>query len=391
MSNHRIVWLAAADARGHLVRAHLARRLLAGRGVGVDIVTTNPEGQRFLAALGTPSELLSPHYGVAFDDWQNLDRRRTEAIVARYFLQPSRALRDLRRVAHLARDAAYVVNDFHPLLLVAGHHVGRVVHLYGASLYRAIAHHFEHHAPRLLDRRFARTVDRLAARAYARVEHGLTAPAAGHFRPHDRTFVLPPLISLPRRSREEVRAALGLAPAQRLAAVYLNPHFRHGRLADALHHTLTRRGYHLHAVGEGLTSLGAFSAHDASFADVAAAADVLLAAPGMASCAQARAFGLPFVAVATDQPEQRTNLAALSASPHIATLDLLDPSARESLLSRLDLAIERATTAPRPAPQPAFQRAAHDRWSDVLAGLLAPRPTLDLSPRLVSLSSHPEV
>ena len=75
----RIVWLAAADARGHLVRAHLARSLLAPRGITANIVTTHEDGRRFLAALGTPSEVLSPHYGVAFDRWQNMDRRRNVA------------------------------------------------------------------------------------------------------------------------------------------------------------------------------------------------------------------------------------------------------------------------------------------------------------------------
>ena len=47
----RILYLAVADARGHLMRAHLVRRLLAPVGHRVDVVTTSEEGQRFLDRL----------------------------------------------------------------------------------------------------------------------------------------------------------------------------------------------------------------------------------------------------------------------------------------------------------------------------------------------------
>lgn len=390
------MWLAAADARGHLARAHLARGLLARRGVAADIVTTSEEGRRFLAALGTPSEVLSPHYGVAFDAWQNMDRRRTEACVLRYFLQPSRGLADLRRLAEIAEGASYVVNDFHPLPLLAGERAGRVVHVYGASLYRAIARHFEGRGPGALDRRFAGLVSALAARAHARVEHGLAAPPGGSFRVTDRTFVLPPLVALPRRSRREVRDALGVPEGGKLAAVYLNPHFRDPRLAAALRGALEGRGYILYGVGEGLADHLGFRPHDGSFADVAAASDVLVSAPGMASCAQARAFGLPFVALATDQPEQRSNLRALSSYPLVAPVDLLAPEVRADVSAALGAALDRAeraralvatgerawqSTAPFAAEEArawpsggplAAARTAHERWADVLVGLLPP-------------------
>lgn len=151
----RIVWLAAADARGHLMRAHVMRQVLARRGARVDVVTTSEEGRAFLAALGTPAEVLSCHYGVAFDARQNLARARTEACVLRYLCTPSRGAADLARLAALARGAVYVVNDFHPLLLAAGSR-GReprgplpcpVVHVYGENLWRAIEGNFEGRAP----------------------------------------------------------------------------------------------------------------------------------------------------------------------------------------------------------------------------------------------------
>jgi UDP:flavonoid glycosyltransferase YjiC (YdhE family) len=94
----RIVWLAAADARGHLMRAHLLRGLLGRAGVEVDVITTSEEGRAFLAALGTPAEVLSHHFGVAYDAWQNMARARTEACALEYLLRPSRAAADRRRL-----------------------------------------------------------------------------------------------------------------------------------------------------------------------------------------------------------------------------------------------------------------------------------------------------
>ena len=40
----RIVWLAVAEGRGHLMRAQLAKSLLAPAGVDVDCVTTSDAG-----------------------------------------------------------------------------------------------------------------------------------------------------------------------------------------------------------------------------------------------------------------------------------------------------------------------------------------------------------
>ncbi|MEZ4297046.1 MAG: hypothetical protein R3B70_18925 [Polyangiaceae bacterium] len=386
MKTPRIVWLAAADARGHLARAHLARKLLSHRGIAVDIVTTHTEGQRFIEALGSPSTVLSPHYGVAFDTWQNMDRRRTEATIVRYFLDPARGLTDLSRLREISAGAAYIVNDFHPLLLLAGETLGPVVHVYGATLYQAIAHHFEGRGPGALDRRFSGLVASLAARAYARIEHGLAAPEEGQFRRDDLTFVLPPLIHLPRRPREEVRASLGLTPKDRLAAVYLNPHFRDDRLARTLRDVLADRGYWVHAVGEGLADQRSFRAHDSDFASVACAADLLISAPGMASSAQARSFGVPFVALATDQPEQRANLAALADNPAVVPVDLLallrrapldtgslagrDCPLRTALADAVDRASLARASAPLAPPSIDRLREVHNRWCSVLTGLV---------------------
>src|SRR5262245_29991275 len=139
----RIVWVAAADARGHLMRAHVLRRALAPRGVEVDVLTTSDQGAAFLSTLGTPARVLSKHYALQFDAHHNLDRASTHACVVRYLLRPSRALHDLRRLGQSYAGADLVVNDFHPALFVAPA-LGPlsppppIVHVYGENTWRAI-------------------------------------------------------------------------------------------------------------------------------------------------------------------------------------------------------------------------------------------------------------
>jgi hypothetical protein len=301
--NERIVWLAAADARGHLMRAHLVRTALARRGVAVDILTTSEHGRAFLRALGSPSALLSSRYAIAFDDRQNMSRARTHANILRYTLRGLR--RDLEVLERRAAHADLIVNDFHPALLVGD--VGApVVHVHGTHLWRAIARHFEGSA---LDRPFEAALHALRARSLGIVEHTLEERRDDG----DHRFV-PPIVSVPMRSRDEVRAALGVRPGQRLCAIYLNPHFRDPALATARERSL--EGFVTHAVGEGYRARRGWRAYDPAFVDVAAAADLLVSAPGMGALAMAHVLDRPLVALVSDQPEQRANLAFLRGRPH---------------------------------------------------------------------------
>ena len=376
----RIVWLAAADARGHLMRAHLVRHVLGRRGTRVDIVTTSEEGRAFLAALGTPAEVLSCHYGVAFDARQNMKRAHTEACVLRYLCTPSRGAADLTRLAALARGAAVVVNDFHPLLLAAGARGAEgggalpcpVVHVYGENLWRAIEGNFDGRGPAVVGRGFGALLRAARDRAYARIEHTFAAPFAGERDAARETHRLLPIIAAPRRGAAEVRAALGVPARGRLAAVYLNPHFADPAVAAALERALAGAGFHVHAVGEGFAERPGWRPYDPSFVDVTAAADVLVSAPGMGAVGQARLLGTPFLALVTDQPEQRANLRFLG--PRDAVAVELGAGAPARLDERLGAALEALAAAP-----PALERRSaavavatiHDRWAGVLTTLAA--------------------
>jgi hypothetical protein len=368
----RILWLAAADARGHLMRAHLVRELLGREGVQVTVLTTSEEGRAFLAALGTPAEILSCHYGVAFDARQNMARARTEACVLQYLFKPSRGAADFARLAALAEGAAYVVNDFHPLLLLLGSGTALpcpVVHVYGENLWRAIEDNFDGRRPALVGRSYGALVRALRDRAFARIEHTLAVPPEGEEDEPRRTYRVPPVIAAPKRQPAVVRKELGVGPRDRLAAVYLNPHFADPAIAAAVERALAAEGFHVHAVGEGFRGRNGWRPYDASFVEVTAAADLLVSAPGMGAVAQARLLGTPLLAVVTDQPEQRANLRFLAGTPAAA----VEVDGGGPLCERLRVAAASLVAASPPAlarpPAAASVAAVHRRWTRVLTDL----------------------
>jgi len=318
MSGLRVVWLAVADGRGHLMRAHLMRRFLGREGVRVDVVTTSPEGARFLEAVGTPSRVLAPGFRIIYDAQQNLARQDTERLILRYLLSPRRIHSDLRNLQPLVEGADLVVNDFHPLLLALplfgqDPHEGRVVHLYGQNLWGALEEHLHGRAPALVDRLFQRRVRRLRSRAFGTVEHSLEVSPGSVERRGPRAVRLAPIVPTLRARPEAVRRRLGVGRDERLATVYLNPYFRDPRLGERLERALEAHGYRLHAVGEGMTGRPGWRAYEPHLAEVIAASDLLVAAPGMGSLGQARLFGVPYLAVCTDQPEQAQNLLQLGS------------------------------------------------------------------------------
>jgi hypothetical protein len=184
------------------------------------------------------------------------------------------------------------------------------------------------------------------------------------------------MLAAPRRPAEEVRAALGVGRSERLAAVYLNPHFADPSVAASLEAALSAEGYAMHAVGEGYAARAGWRPYDQSFADVAAAADLLVSAPGMGAVSMARLFGVPFLALLTDQPEQRANVRFLAASPEtaFATEELADPLDLTERLQRAAKTLaHRAAPALERPPAAATVGAVHDRWAHVLTELASPR------------------
>lgn len=364
----RVLWLAVADGRGHLMRAQLMRRLLAPSGVDVDIVTTSRDGAAFADSFDSsrPCGVLDSEFGVVFDGQQNLRWGRTAARMIAYVGLPTRCRADLRWIERRAAGAALVVNDsFHPALLLApllGHPLrARLVQVYGESLRTAVQGYWGQRGP------YASAVAAALAGSRACIEHSFASPdeaAPG-------TLRLPPLIAAPRRRADEVRAALGVPPGGRLAVVYLNPYFHDPALAAAIEAALAATGHTMHAIGEGFAGRRGWLARDPQLVEAIGAADVFVSAAGMATLNQARTFGVPFVALATAQPEQRRNLAPLraAADPRCRVVDLGPDLAARLADATLALATRSAAGDPRPDPRLAVARL-ETRWVEAITHLI---------------------
>jgi hypothetical protein len=368
----RVLYLAVADGRGHLMRAHLLRRLLAGSGLAIDVVTTSAPGQAFLAGLGTPAALLPGGFALLFDDRHRLRGEATERHLALYLASPHGLARDVVQLGRLAAGARFLVNDsLHPAALALAAaprftRAPRVVNVHGDGLWRATVHNFDRRLPDWASRAFRRTIQGADARAFGRIVHSL-APRdrVGHQDGRNR-FRVPPLLSSPRRSRAAVREALGLTEHDRLAAIYLNPHFRDPQIATDLETALASAGVRFVGVSEPWAGRPGWRAFDPDFGDVIAAADLFVSGAGAAALEHARRAAVPLLALPGEQPEQVLNLkqahAAGIAVRAVDTRTLAGlPDAVASLM--------------RPAAHPRGPAEEHGRicrlWSEALLSLAA--------------------
>jgi hypothetical protein len=367
-SGGRILYLALADGRGHLMRAHLMRQALGRVDIGVDIVTTGREGVRFLEGLGTPSALLSEHFRVEFGDRHDMSWARTDRRIFNYLVLPWRALDDLRKLALWARGTDLVVNDsLHPALLLAPV-LGfpfPVVQLYGENLWRAMEDNFDHRAPAWVGERYRQSLRWVRDRAFARIVHALGETEVEERTP-PRTFRLAPVVARPARSRAEVRSALEVPGGVPLAAVYLNPHFRDPSIAQSVEDGLRMAGFQIHAVGEGYTRRPGWWGSDGSFGDVVHAAELFVSGAGMGALELARSSGTPLLVLLGDQPEQARNVAELRRrAPDFALHSVLvgDPDLSSSIA-------EAARTLSRRWVMPLERSGAETAWVEVFQGLL---------------------
>ena len=299
----RIVYLATADARGHLMRAQLLAHALRDAGASVQVLTTSDEGARFLAGFGIEAPVLSRHYAVQFDSRQNMLRRETDRNVAHYVFRPGRMLRDIVRLRSWFRNADLVVNDsFHPALLFMGWMPGwrhKVVHVYGESLRRALETNFSGRMPGWTAQLFGRIVAWQIDRSRARIAHDFGYGEPRHDGHGGHRLATPVAVA-----RADPEAHRHVEPP---AAVYLNPHFEEIALAGGLEHGLADTGVPTHLVGEGYAHTRGWLAQDEHWIDTAARSAFIVSAPGMAALSVAAVYRKPILLLLTDQPEQAIN------------------------------------------------------------------------------------
>lgn len=368
----RILYLATADARGHLMRAQLLVHALREARARVDVLTTSDAGRDFLSRFGIDAAVLSRHYAVQFDAQQNMLRRQTNRNVAHYVVRPTRMGRDMMRLNAAFRQADLVINDsFHPALLFMGALPPwrrKVVHVYGGSLRRALTANFEGQLPGALARAFGRFVAWQIDSARCGIEHDFaseiheTAQSARALRYQLPTPV--PVVQVIPASNEPVRA---------VAAIYLNPHFQDVALARALCNGLHASGFAQHRVGEGYAGLDGWLDVDPDWVTRAANAQLIVSAPGMAALSIAHVYQQPILLVLTDQPEQAANAARAAQLRLTHRVVMWHGDATQFQQQVQQAATELMRTPGTPAQTAAGQtraRARIDAWTTRILGLL---------------------
>jgi len=375
MRGGRILYLAVADARGHLMRAHVLRGLLSRVDVEVEIVTTTPEGAGFLHSLGTPARVLSDHFQIEFDARHQMSRSRTERRLLRYFVDPDRLVGDLRRLRALDDGFDLWVNDsLHPALLLwpsLSSRAPKVVHVLGENLWAATHQNFDGRLPEFIASRYRAAVQALRDRSFGCIVHSLQPEDRAGTCERPRAWRLPPPLAPLRRTREEVRRQLGPAQGQRLAAVYLNPHFRAEEIPRAVERALAARGLALYGISEPFANRPGWRAADASFNEVLHAADVFISGAGMGALEQARTLGVPLVVLMGDQPEQARNLASRQrAAEHLTAV--VPVGALDGLETALDSVMQDSGVRSLQARRAAHEiDRVHELWRDTFLSLIA--------------------
>lgn len=302
----KILYVAVADARGHLMKSLLVKEMMEEEGVDVDIFTTSKEGQQFIKKFGHNCEILERSYLNKYDDFQNLDIEETRKEIMSYLLNPKRFANHVLELSFLLKDYDLAVNDsFNASMLAATMFYPKMVNVYVKNILRSL--HKE-----LNDHPILKTAFNIAhRRAMMNVETTIK-PINGIITKKNR-MILNPLIGMPRPIKKE----------NKLAVIYLNPLFRDERLALTITNFLNEKGYNIHAVGEGVNDkLPGWHAHDSRLCDKIAAADLVVSAPGMGVLSQVMSYRKKYIAIYSQQPEQQRNLRQLINSANIQVLDV---------------------------------------------------------------------
>lgn len=351
-------------------------------------MTTSDEGCRFLAEFGVPAEVLSRHYAVVFDSRQKMRTVATDIRVTTYFFFPWHMLVDIRRLARSFAGVDLIVNDsLHPAFLLMGGldpWRNRAVHIYGWSLRESLEENFIGRLWSPVARFFRWWVRFGLSRARGRLVHDFAFPLPESPDPSIPEHQLPTPLALPDPSER--------GGPVRKAAVYLNPHFSDPALAEALEIALRQAGTSSaerpHALngqlpdddaifflGEGYAQRPGWHSYAKDWIDIAARAELLVSAPGMAALAAAQALDKPVILIVTAQPEQKRNAeraAALGLRHRVVSWD--SQSTKEQFMQ--DFAGAHRDLMREDAAYQACRKDVHrahialkdrlDRWVDIL-------------------------
>lgn len=302
----KVLYVAVADARGHLMKSILVKELLAEDDVRVDIITTSEEGRTFIRKFGHDCGVLDRAYLNKYDECQNLDVEGTSREIMGYLVDPTRFGKHVLELSFLLRGYDLAVNDsFNASMLAASIAYPRMVNVYVKNIMRSVLDELRGHP--------------MLRAAFGLAHHRALMNVETTIKPIDGTIIkgkrmiLNPLISVPSPIEKKGK----------LAVVYLNPLFTKWQLGQEIMDVLKERGYDVHAVGEGIAKkIEGWIPHDPKLGDKIAAADLVVSAPGMGVLSQVMAYHKRYIAVYTQQPEQQRNLRQVQNAANVRVLDV---------------------------------------------------------------------
>lgn len=319
----KILYLATADARGHLMRAQLLTHHLEKQGIIVELLTTSDEGQRFFEVFGLSATIFTRSYYVEFDDQQNMQESKTNRRIARYCFFPWYMLADIMRLKRMIgkNNYALIINDsFHPALIHAPFlGVKNVVHIHGETLKRSLYNNFDVNL-KFIRKMYHRYLDFFLSRAKGELVHG---QAIDQCEMIEKGWRLPNPIQAPSRSQAETYVHYKLITDRPLAIIYLNPHFQNSELILKLEALLRENNWQFIGISEYFGNRPHWQKFSDDFANLVHASDLLISAGGMAALKMAKIQHCPLIAISTNQPEQAQNL---NMFKHSAPFQILMPN-----------------------------------------------------------------
>lgn len=318
----RILYLATADARGHLMRGQLLAHYLQAQGDEVDVLTTSEAGVDFLANFGITSTIFTLFYYVEFDQHQNMRALATDWRVIRYFFFPWHMLKDIYRLKQKLKQTPYdlIINDsLHPALIAAPFFgVKNIVHIHGETLRQALNENFKNRLPPFLAKAFGHSVNYFLGKGRAQLIHSQDIELPETIGPNWR---LPNPVQAPNQEAEVTWQHYGFDKQKPLALIYLNPHFQDIAFIERLEQLFNQAGWQFMGISESYTERPHWHKYTDDFANLTFAADLLVSAGGMAALRLAKLNKCPLLALSTAQPEQQNNLMRFTHdAPYFALL-----------------------------------------------------------------------
>jgi len=308
-SEAEIVYVAVAEARGHLMRASQVCQMLNGEGLKVAPMVTGPRAKEFFeAASGMEAEELSMGYTHGYGPDHSIDINQSTTNILQYTFS-AQGSRDLAAITRRMVGARVLLNDLSttPCLAALGWMVGGpyLINVISENTYFALVNVDKLNSNRVKGAVGKKLLDAFFYAAKTNIINTMN-PEKWFTREGVLDFV-PPFTQVPERARPSECRWQGDAKGQKkLFVAYFNPEFRQKAFIGKLKETAARYDANLYLVSEYAADWHAELAdertqivkQDFGMATLIREADLVITAAGLALPLQNYIAGTPQLIIA---------------------------------------------------------------------------------------------